>query len=125
MANVKEINLDDLHNLAKVGLTEAQMAQSLGVSVSTFERRKKDDDDFAQTLKAGKAAGIAAVTNALYAGATDAEKPSTSAQIFFLKNRAGWTDRQELDHSGTVSLDVQLDAAIEALKAAGIDPSKL
>ena len=97
----------------------------LGIHVSTITRRKKDDTEFAEVLKAGKAAGVRAVTNALYDGATNPDKPSTSAQIFFLKNRGGWTDRQEVDVSGSVGVDVQLDAAIEALKDAGIDPSKL
>lgn len=123
MANEKQIDLDQLYNLAKIGLTEAQMAASLGVSVPTFERRKKDDEQFLSTLKAGKADGITAVTNALHKGAVEGDK--TAAQIFFLKNRAGWTDRQEVEHSGALGVEHQLDAAIDALKAAGIDPSKL
>lgn len=123
MAKEKEINLEDLHHLAKIGLTEAQIAASLGVSTPTFERRKKDTEGFLSTLKDGKAAGIAKVTNALFKGAVEDEKPAS--QIFFLKNRAGWTDRQEVDVSGTVGVDVQLDAAIAALKDAGIDPSTL
>ena len=123
MANEKEIDLDELYRLAEIGLTEAQMAASLGVSTPTFERRKKVDQQFLSTLKAGKAAGISAVTNALFKGAVEHEKPAS--QIFFLKNRGGWTDRQEVDVSGSVGVDVQLDAAIEALKDAGIDPSKL
>jgi hypothetical protein len=65
------------------------------------------------------------VTSALFTGATNADKPSTAAQIFFLKNRARWTDRQEMDISGGIGVEVQLDAAIDALKSAGIDPSKL
>ena len=36
MANEKEINLDELYRLAEIGLTEAQMAASLGVSTPTF-----------------------------------------------------------------------------------------
>jgi transposase len=125
MAHTKDIDLDDLYHYAQIGLSEQQIADMLGIHVSTMTRRKKDDTEFAEVLKAGKAAGVRAVTNALYDGATNPDKPSTSAQIFFLKNRGGWTDRQEVDVSGSVGVDVQLDAAIEALKDAGIDPSKL
>ena len=125
MAYNKEIDLKELYRLAEIGLTEAQIADMLGIHQATMTRRKKDDVEFAETLKAGKAAGVRAVTNALFDGATNPDKPSTSAQIFFLKNRGGWTDRQEVDVSGSVGVDVQLDAAIEALKDAGIDPSKL
>lgn len=125
MANRKEIDLEELYKLGRMGLSEEQIATSLGISVDTMGRRKKDDPAFAETLKAAKQAGITAVTNALFDGATNADKPSTSSQIFWLKNRAGWSDRQEVDHSGSVGLDVQLDAAIQALKDAGIDPSTL
>lgn len=121
----KEIDLDELYHYAQIGLSEQQIADMLGIHVSTMTRRKKEDTEFADALKAGKAAGVRAVTNALYDGATNPDKPSTSAQIFFLKNRGGWTDRAEVEHSGAVGVDVQLDAAIEALKDAGIDPSKL
>jgi hypothetical protein len=123
MANEKQIDLDELYRMAMIGLSEEQIAASLGISVATMGRRKKDDETFAETLKAGKAAGIGKVTNALFKGAVEGDK--TAAQIFFLKNRAKWSDRQEVEHSGTVGVDVQLDAAIEALKDAGIDPSSL
>ena len=125
MAHTKDIDLDDLYHYAQIGLSEQQIADMLGIHVSTMTRRKKDDTEFAEVLKAGKADGVRAVTNALYDGATNPDKPSTSAQIFFLKNSGGWTDRQEVDVSGSVGVDVQLDAAIDALKDAGIDPSKL
>jgi len=125
MGKNKEFDLDELFNLAKIGLTEEQIATSLGVHQSTMTRRKKDDADFAETLKAGKQAGITAVTNALFTGATNEAKPSTSAQIFFLKNRARWTDRIETEHTGSVGFDVQLDSALSTLKEAGIDPASL
>ena len=123
----KTVNLEQLYNLAKVGLSEAQCAQALGISQSTMTRRKQSDAEFDKALKDGQLAGITAVTSALFNGATHPEKPNTSAQIFYLKNRARWTDRQELDVdvSGGIGVEVQLDAAIDALKSAGIDPSKL
>ena len=121
----KKIDLEELYSLAKIGLSEAQVAQSLGISQSTMTRRKQSDADFDKALKDGQQAGITAVTSALFTGATNADKPSTAAQIFFLKNRARWTDRQEMDISGGIGVEVQLDAAIDALKSAGIDPSKL
>jgi hypothetical protein len=69
MAHNKDIDLDELYDLAKIGLTEAQ--------------------------------------------------------IFFLKNRAQWTDRVATEHTGSVGFDMQLDAALSTLKEAGIDPASL
>ena len=121
----KTVDLEELYNLARIGLSEAQVAQALGISQSTMTRRKQSDAEFDKALKDGQQAGITAVTSALFNGATNADKPSTSAQIFYLKNRARWSDRQEMDISGGIGIEVQLDAAIDALKSAGIDPSKL
>jgi len=126
LANTKVIDYEKLYSLAKIGLSEEQIATSLGISASTVTRRKRDDEQFDRTLKAGKQAGIDAVTNALFEGATG-DKPNTSAQIFFLKNRAGWRDKQEVDAnlSGSVVVDHDVDSALQALRDAGIDPSKL
>ena len=126
MANTIEIDLEKLYNLAKIGLSEEQIAVSLGVSLTTIARRKRDDDTFATTLKAGKQRGIDAVTNSLFESAT-AEKPNTSAQIFFLKNLAGWRDKTEVDAnvSGDITMTHDIESVLQSLKDAGIDPSKL
>jgi|GEM_PF-1105225 len=126
VANTKEIDYEKLYDLAKIGLSEEQIAVSLGISPSTITRRKRDDDQFDRTLKAGKQRGIDAVTNALFEGATG-EKPSTSAQIFFLKNRAGWRDKTEVDANinADVTVTHDIDEALQALKDAGVDPSSL
>lgn len=127
MAKTKVIDYEKLFELAKMGLSEDQIATSLGISRSTISRRKREDDTFATTLKAGKQEGITAVTNQLFNSATDPHKPNTSAAIFFLKNRAGWRDKQEVDAhlTGSVAIDHDIDAALKALKDAGIDPSSL
>lgn len=126
MAEKKEIDLSEVARLASIGLSEEQIAQSLGISRSTITRRKRDDDAFGAALRAGKAAGVAAVTNALFESATG-EKPNTSAQIFYLKNRAGWRDKQEVEStvSGDVSVNHDVEAALQALKDVGIDPKNL
>jgi transcriptional regulator with XRE-family HTH domain len=126
LSNIKPIDLDKLYDLAKIGLSEEQIAISLGISVSTIARRKRDDDTFNETLKAGKQAGITTVTNSLFESAT-ADKPNTSAQIFFLKNRAQWRDRTEVDAniSGGIEVTHDIDSALQALKDAGVDPSSL
>jgi hypothetical protein len=58
-----------------------------------FYERQAENAEFAEALKRGRGTGIANVTNALYEKAT-VDKDNT-AMIFYLKNRAGWVDKQE------------------------------
>ena len=78
---------------AAKGLTAEQIAMVLGISETTFYERQAENAEFAEALKKGRGTGIANVTNALYEKAT-VDKDNT-AMIFYLKNRAGWVDKQE------------------------------
>ena len=95
--NKIDIDLKRLKALASQGLSEEQIAASLGISTDTIGRRKQDDADFAEALKSGKASGIETVTNALFEKANTGDN---TAMIFWLKNRAGWRDKHEQEVSG-------------------------
>jgi len=129
LAKTKDIDYAEVERLASIGLTDEQIGTSIGVSRSTITRRKRDDDAFDAAIRRGKQAGLTQVVSSLFNAATDPSKPNMSAAIFYLKNRGqgAWRDRQEVDAnlSGAVSVDHDLDAALESLKAAGIDPTKL
>jgi len=88
-----EIDLKQVEKLAAIGLNEQQVADSLGISQATLARRKQNKVDFADALKRGQAKGIATVANNLFEQSKDG---NVSAGIFFLKNRAGWSDKQEV-----------------------------
>ncbi len=91
---LSEIDLNEVEKLAAIGLNESQVADALGISVPTLERRKKDSEDFVSALKRGKAKGIAKVANNLF---EQSKNGQVSAGIFFMKNRAGWKDKTETD----------------------------
>jgi transcriptional regulator with XRE-family HTH domain len=91
MANTIEINLRVVEELASLGLTEQQIADSLGISRSTLSRRKTDDETFDTALRKGKAQATVKVTSALM---TEVEKGSLRAIIFYLKCRAGWREEE-------------------------------
>ncbi len=120
-----EIDYDKVEQLAAQGLTERQIAESMGISRATVQRRKANDAAFEAAIKAGAARGLEAVTNALWENAT--QKGNVAAAIFYLKNRGGWTDKAQVEaqHSGEVVVEHDVAAALEALKRAGIDPASL
>jgi len=129
LANHKVIDYEQVRNLASIGLTDEQIGVSIGVSRSTITRRKREDDAFDAAIREGKQAGLTAVTNSLFNAATDDTKPNMSAAIFYLKNRGqgAWRDKSEVDAnvSGGIEVTHDIDAALQALKDAGVDPSTL
>ena len=88
-----EIDLAKVEKLAAIGLNEQQVADSLGIHQATLARRKKDNASFAEALKVGQAKGIATVANNLF---EQSKNGNVSAGIFFMKNRAGWSDKQDI-----------------------------
>ena len=104
--------LEKIKHLAGLGLSDQAIATSLGVSPRTLLRRKKDSVIFGDTIKEGKINAVRDVSNALYDSALgrNGEKPSTAAQIFFLKNRGAhenvgaWKDRLEQTTNYNVNL---------------------
>lgn len=102
----KKIDLSTVESLAAQGLTNEQIALALGISRSTHFQKKKDESDYSDAIKRGQAKGLAKVTNALFQNAVSG---NTTAQIFFLKNRAPnqWADVQKGEFEGEVTFKWQ------------------
>ena len=84
---------EKVENLSAQGLTVEQISLVLGINKSTMFDKQNEYSDFSDALKRGRGKGIANVTNALYTKAVDGDN---TAMIFYLKNRAGWVDKQEI-----------------------------
>ena len=95
-----EIDLAKVEVMAANGLTQQQIADSLGISVSTLYGRKRESEEFEEAIKRGKAKGVAVVTNELM---KQVKSGNVTAMIFFLKARAGWREKVE------VSSDVRIE----------------
>ena len=102
---VTEEVLENTKRFMAQGLTREQCAASLGISRSKFFEIQEQNVDFLDAIKRGEAMGIEEVTNALFENAT-LERDNT-AIIFYLKNRAGWVDKQE--HKVATETTVTLD----------------
>lgn len=88
-----EINLEEVERLAGLGLTEEEIALSLGVSTDTLARRKQGIAAFAEAIKRGKAKAGGEVANALF---QQALAGNVAAAIWYEKTRRGITEHQEL-----------------------------
>lgn len=116
------VDLDEIEMMASVGMTTKQIADALHLNPSVFGRLLKNDPIVQEAIDRGTARGVKMVTDALF---NNALKGNVAAQIFYLKNKAQWADKQELDQRLQVETKMSFEDAVEALKAAGIDPSKV
>ena len=101
--------LEEVSRMIGMGISEQKIADSMGVSLATISRRKKDSDKFDKAIKGGRTKALDAVASALFLNAT--ENMNTTSQIFYLKNRDpdNWQDRVETNH--TLSIGSALNDA--------------
>ena len=93
-----ERTIERIEFLSGTGLNQEQICHVIGVSVDTFAKRIKEGySELAEAVKKGRSKGVAIVVNSLF---ESAKNGNLGAQCFFLKNTAGWTDRQDLAMSG-------------------------
>ena len=79
----------EVEKLASRGLTKEQIADCLGIHYDTLNEKSKAYPEFAEAIKRGQASGIDQVANSLF---ENAMKGNVTAQIFFMKARAKWSD---------------------------------
>jgi hypothetical protein len=115
-------------SMAKLGATDIEIADAIGIEARTLYRWKAENKVFCQALKAGKEVADERVERSLFARANGYEHdemdirvvqgeivqtpirkfypPDTTAAIFWLKNRkpGEWRDKQELEHTGSVTI---------------------
>jgi hypothetical protein len=125
-----------------LGATDKQLADFFEVSESTINEWKLNYLEFSESIKNGKekadmqvaealfkkATGFtndnavkifmpAGAENPVYAKYSEYYPPDTAAAFIWLKNRAGWKDKKEVEHSGKVdTTDSELDRRIKELE---------
>jgi hypothetical protein len=98
-----EDDLLKIEQASGMGLTNEQLANVLGCSLSTVRRNRKNNELFEHHVRKGRANSLKEVSNALYNNAV--YENNVQAQIFFLKNRGEegqWSDKVENQY--TISL---------------------
>ena len=102
------------------GLTNQQLADFLGVSLSTVRRNKKNYELFEHHIRQGRAKALKEVSNALYNNAIN--ENNVQAQIFFLKNRGEegqWSEKNEQN------LQINLSSVLNEANARMIEGEKV
>ena len=135
-------------HMARLGMTDKQMAERLGIAESTFNAWKQKHAEFSESLKAGKEEPDNRVERALFERATGYSHPAVkimsvgmvvkeipytehyppdaTSMIFWLKNRRPekWRDKHEVEHSGEIDIGDESHektvAEIKAMIASGI-----
>lgn len=80
-----------------IGVPQVQIAILVGMSVPTMQKYYQDE------LDRGSAEGVAKVANTLFARATTGK--DLGAAIFYLKAKAGWSEKNVVEVSGKLTLE--------------------
>src|SRR5580704_12547538 len=89
--SVAALHLKKIEDLAAKGLTLNEISCALSIDVRTLYNKRKKFKEVRDAINRGAAAGIQNVANALYEAAV--VDKNITAQIFYLKCRAGWRDQ--------------------------------
>ena len=107
----KDITAEQVAQVEKLAavLSLDQIADFLGMSPRTLDRRLVDDERVATAYSRGRAASIAGVATNLLKQARDG---NTTAAIFYLKTQAGWKEAQQVEHSGPGGGPIETSAKV-------------
>lgn len=130
----KDEYAEQAFKLCLLGATDKELADFFDTTEQTINAWKNNHPKFLESLKKGKMAADAKVASKLYHRAIGYEHPEiitatfqgsitdtmevvkhyppdTTAGIFWLKNRdpARWRDKQDIEHTGKMALDVDIE----------------
>lgn len=134
----KEEYAELAYKFCLLGATNEKLARCFDVAVSTIDKWIAEIEPFSGAVKAGREEADCNVASSLYhraCGYSHKEEkvfnnageivthetikhypPDTAAAFIWLKNRAGWTDRKEIEHDVSESLTERLQRAAERAK---------
>jgi hypothetical protein len=95
-----------VRTLCAMGIPHLDIARILTITAPTLRKY------FRRELDTGQAEANAKVAQSLFRQATDARSPNVAAAIFWMKARAGWSDRPwESGHETPAKKQERLEAA--------------
>jgi uncharacterized protein (DUF2384 family) len=91
--NITAEEIEQVEKLAPL-LTQAQIADYLGISDNTLRKRLQEDEAFFAAYARGRARAIGRVAGNLVQRAYGGDH---KAQEFYLRTQAGWSDKAQVD----------------------------
>tara|TARA_Y100000310_G_scaffold321312_1_gene378757 strand:- start:14 stop:382 length:369 start_codon:yes stop_codon:yes gene_type:complete len=108
-----EIDMDQVEKLAAIMCTEPEIASVVGVSFTTWKRRKNEDPELSERVASGRELGKASLRRMQWKAA---EGGNPTMQIWLGKNHLAQTDKNEVSVPQAVSFQM---IAPDAEKKAG------
>jgi hypothetical protein len=109
MSGRKKIVIDwkKVNFYLQAGCNGAAIARLLGLHPDTlyFRIKKEYNMDFSAYMTTKREEGVALMEGTIY---KDAIERGGVDRMFWLKNRAGWKDKSEIEHSGSVNIFQEL-----------------
>lgn len=102
-----QIDLRKVEEYAQVCDNEEEIANALGVSYSTLQSRKRENEEFKSAIKRGKAKANVFVGGKLM---EKIKSGDTASIIFYMKSRCGWKETSRSEITGTVEIGQGMDA---------------
>ncbi|MBT3981260.1 MAG: hypothetical protein HOE90_07885 [Bacteriovoracaceae bacterium] len=91
--------IQKVEQLAAKGLSVGSIAGSLGISKSTLDRRIAESEELKLALEKGRSYGVTEVASKAFEMAMSGDYPAMT--MFWLKCRAGWSEKPQNDLSAT------------------------
>lgn len=114
-----QIDLRKVEEYAQVCDNEEEIANALGVSYSTLQSRKRENEEFKSAIKRGKAKANVFVGGKLMEKIRGGD---TASIIFYMKARCGWKETSRNELSGANGGAIKVDATPDL---SGVDLDKL
>ena len=103
----------EVERIAKTGVGFQHIADCLGISLATLNRRRKDFEKFEQAIRRGRARGIVRTAEIIDAGI---ENGDMHAAVQRMRCVGGWREKQEVEITGLNGGPIEVKTSITADK---------
>jgi len=107
-----EIDLKKVEGLAERGLSREQIAAALGISETTLYSRQRENEEFAESIKRGRAKGVGFVANKLM---EQIATGNITAMIFYLKAQGQWREVSQTQLTGADDGPIQISKIVREI----------